>query len=391
MSNTSKSDNNVLNSIVGYQEAVTKKSEWAKNGTDLTELKGSVDETVATLHPKRLTLEVSEVIDETPSTKTIRLISTGAPLPPFQAGQYINLFVDIDGVSTARPYAISSARSESAYYDLTIKRVSDGFVSNHLLDNVSVGQQFQSTGPMGTFYYNPLFHGKDLVFLAGGSGVAPAITMLKDILSRGSSHRFHMIYGNSYIDDLIFIDELRRLAEQHSHFTLNEVLSRPPENYQGLTGHLTAGLLTSILGDIEGKLFYVCGPTPFNNFCVNQLKSLGVPNKRIRLEANGAPKNPESSANWPSEVNADKEVNVTVTGRGSFKAKAGEPLLNSLERNGYSVENACRSGECSLCRVKVISGNVYNPPEAHLRKSDKTFGWVHSCVAFPTEDIEILY
>ena len=397
MSNTSNTDkltntaNNVLNSIVGYQEAVSAKNEWEQHGTDLTELKGSVDGTVATLHPKRLTLEVSKIIEETPSTKTIRFISTGAPLPPFQAGQYINLFVNIESVSTARPYAISSASSERNYYDLTVKRVDEGFVSNYLLDNVSVGQQFLSTGPMGTFYYNPLFHGKDLVFLAGGSGVAPAITMLKDILSRGSTFNFHMVYGNSYVDDRIFIDELRGLADQYSQFTLTEVVSRPPSNYKGLTGHLTTDLLREVLGDIDGKVFYVCGPTPFNDFCIDQLKGLGVADKRIRLEANGAPKNPEKSADWPNSVDAEQEVWVTVSGRGKFKAKVGEPLLNSLERNGYSVENACRSGECSLCRVKVISGNVFNPPEAHLRKSDETFGWVHSCVAFPTEDIEILY
>ncbi len=388
--NNADSTYNVLNSIVGYQEAVADKAQWEKDGSDLIELKGSVDVTVATLHPKRLTLEVSKVIEETPSTKTIRFISTGAPLPPFQAGQYINLFVDIDGVSTARPYAISSACDEKNYYDLTIKRVTDGFVSNHLLDNVSQGQQFLSTGPMGTFYYNPLFHGEDLVFLAGGSGVAPAITMLKDILSRGSKYSFHMIYCNSYIDDLIFINELRSLAEQYPQFRLTEVVSRPPANFEGFKGHLSADLIRNTLGSIENKLFYVCGPTPFNDYCIGQLKSIGVPNKRIRLEANGAPKNPQQLSDWPTTIDAE-EVMVTVTGRGSFKAKIGEPLLNSLERNGYSVENACRSGECSLCRVKVISGNVFNPPEAHLRKSDKTFGWVHSCVAYPTEDIEILF
>ena len=84
-----------------------------------------------------------------------------------------------------------------------------------------------------------------------------------------------------------------------------------------------------------------------------------------------------------------QEVTVTIKGKGSFKARVDEPLLNSMERNGYTTENACRSGECSLCRVKVVKGSVFNPPEAHLRKTDEQYGWTHSCVAFPTEDIEI--
>ncbi len=90
------------------------------------------------------------------------------------------------------------------------------------------------------------------------------------------------------------------------------------------------------------------------------------------------------------DISPAKEVNVTIKGKGSFKARVDEPLLNSMERNGYSAENACRSGECSLCRVKVVKGNVFNPSEARLRGTDAQYGWCHSCVAFPTEDIEIL-
>ena len=382
---------NVLNAVTGYEEAVKVKKTLEETGSDLTELKGRVGQTIARLHPKRLQLKVAEIIEDTPSTKTFRLVATEGTLPPFQAGQYINLFCEIDGVYTARPYAISSSPLERDYYDLTVKRVKDGFVTHYLLDQVEEGQTFSATSPMGTFYHNPVFHGDDLVFLAGGSGVAPAISMLRNILEKNQNRKFHMIYGNSFVDDVIFQTQLRELAKDFSQFTLTEVISRPPEGYEGLTGRLTADLLTSILGGVEGKTFYVCGPTPFNDSCIEQLKTLGVSDKRIRLEANGAPKDPDSLPDWPAPVSMEDEVTVTVQGKGSFKAKVGEPLLNSLERNGYFVENACRSGECSLCRVKVLSGEVFNPPEAHLRASDKSFGWVHSCVAFPTEDIEIMY
>lgn len=81
---------------------------------------------------------------------------------------------------------------------------------------------------------------------------------------------------------------------------------------------------------------------------------------------------------------------MTVRGRGSFRTHAGEPLLNALERNGFQVENACRSGECSLCRIKILSGEVFNPPQSRLRSSDRAFGWTHACVAYPAGDIEIL-
>ena len=389
---TPQSENtlNVLKAVVGYQEAVIVKQQLEKTGSDFTDQKWATANTVAKLHPKRLTLEVSEIIEDTVSTKTLRLISTGGVLPPFQAGQYINLFVSIDGVETARPYAISSSSTERAYYDLTVKRVEGGFVTPYLLDQVAVGQQLLSTGPMGTFYHNPLFHGDDLVFLAGGSGIAPAISMLKQILDNKLAYQFHFIYASSYVDDVIFREQLTSLAREHSNFKLSEVISRPPESYTGITGHLSAALITELLGEVNNKTFYVCGPTPFNDYCQMQLSDLGVEPRFVRVEANGPPTKPQLLDHWPDGLDVEDEVTIKVKGKGSFKAKVGEPLLNSLERNGYQAENACRSGECSLCRVKLLSGDVFNPPEAHLRASDKQFGWIHSCVAFPTEDIEIL-
>jgi ferredoxin-NADP reductase len=391
MPNSKLTEANVLNTVVGYQEAVKVRNELAESGSDFTERKWETGNTIAKLHPKRLSLKVSEVIEETATTKTLRLVPTNAEkqLPPFQAGQYINLFVSIDGVETARPYAISSSPSQRAYYDLTVKRVEGGFVTPYLLDKVDTGQLFSSTGPMGTFYHNPLFHGKELVFLAGGSGIAPAMSMLQEVLDRDLPYRFHFIYASSYVDDVIFVEGLRELADKHANFKLTEVISRPPEGHEGLTGHLNSQLIKGLLGDVKSKMFYVCGPTPFNEYCQSQLWELSVEPRFIRIEANGPPKQPDQLREWPESVSMDDEVTITVSGKGSFKAKVGEPLLNSLERNGYSAENACRSGECSLCRVKLVSGEVFNPPEARLRKSDKQFGWIHSCVAFPTADIEI--
>ena len=384
-------EHNPLNAIAGYAEAFAAKLALEEGGSDFQEVRGEVGSTVVQLHPKRLALEVAEIIEETPSTRTLRLVAAdGQPLPPFQAGQYVNLFVEIDGVHTARPYAMSSSPLQRMHYDLTVKRAQGGFVSHYLLDGVSVGQRLTSSGPMGTFHHNPLFHGDDLVFLAGGSGAAPARSILLNILDRQLPQRLHMVYVNSHVDDVIFAEELRELAARHANFTLSEVISRPPAGYAGHSGRLTLETLRALLGEVGERMFYICGPTPFNDSCVALLGELGVARRRIRVEANGAPKTPHEQAGWPAGVAREHEVQVTVRGRGSFRSQVGEPLLNALERNGYFVENACRSGECSLCRVKLVAGNVFNPQEAHLRQSDSDFGWIYACVAFPTGDIEIL-
>lgn len=388
------SEKELLSRINGFAEALASKEKLANSGTDFLEQKGNVHRAVSKLHPKRLTLKVTEIFEDTPSTHTIRVEdSRGQELPPFQAGQYINVFVDINGVKTARPYAMASSPAQRHFYDLTVKKAEGGFVSHYLVDQVKIGQTLTSTGPMGTFYHNPVYHGSDLVFFAGGSGSVPARSMLLDILERELPFSFHMIYSNSYVDDVIYACELRELARLHDNFTLTEIITRPPEGYDGLGGRLNKARLIDLIDDDEEglarKMYYICGPTPFNENCVELLSSLGVPTRRMRVEANGAPKRPDLQKDWPGGLSSDAEVTVTVKGKGSFVAQCGEPLLNSLERNGFSTENACRSGECSLCRVRVLKGKTFNADEMHLRKSDEHFGWVYSCVAYPTEDIEI--
>ena len=390
MPDSNTQNDSVLKQVAGYQEALDHKAELEKNGTDYTEQKGKVSNTIAKLHPKRLQLKVIEIIEDTPSTKTLRVASCDdTKLPPFQAGQYINLFVNIDGTETARPYAVSSSSQVRDYYDLTIKRAAPGFVTHYLLDRVAVGDELSSTGPMGTFYHSPLFPADEIVFLAGGSGIAPARSMILDIAERNLDYKFHLIYLSSFEDDVIFDEELKQLDATHDFLQYHKVISRPSDSYEGLKGRLTEDRLRELIGDVERKMFYLCGPTPFNESCREQLLAMGAKPRHVRIEANGPPKNPENLEHWPQQLDPAQEVTVTIKGKGSFKARVDEPLLNSMERNGYTTENACRSGECSLCRVKVVKGSVFNPPEAHLRKTDEQYGWTHSCVAFPTEDIEI--
>ncbi|WP_394130123.1 FAD-binding oxidoreductase [Shewanella maritima] len=389
---------NILHAVEGYDQALAHQKQLYQTGTDFTEQKGAVANTVASLHPKRLHVRVSEVIEDTPTTKTLRLVGVSQTLPPFQAGQYINLFVNIDATATARPYAISSAPQTREYYDLTIKRVAGGFVSNYLLDSVTAGDEFETSGPMGTFYHNPLFHGTDLVFIAGGSGIAPARSMIinfanNQFVSANKQAKMHLVYTSSYEDDVIFEQELQQLAKEHDFLTITWVITRPTEQHTGKTGHLTAQMLEDIIGDdkpLTDKMFYVCGPTSFHDFCADQLRLLNVKARRVRIECNGPPKQPQNLPGWPANVKPTDVITVTIKDQGSFEARVDEPLLNSMERHGYSAENACRSGECSLCRVKVLTGTVFNPSEAKLRTTDEAYGWCHSCVAFPTSNIEIM-
>ncbi|UGT57027.1 FAD-binding oxidoreductase [Nocardia asteroides] len=340
---------------------------------------------IDTYHPARLTLVVNEIITETASTTTFRLTGAdGAALPPFLAGQYVNVFID----GTSRPYAISSSPNARDHYDLTVRRVAGGRISNLLIDTLVVGAELTTSGPMGTFHHNPLFHGEDLVFLAGGSGVAPAMSMIRELAERGGARTFHLIYGSRDAADVIFRAELDALAAAHPGVDVDHVIAEPDAEWTGATGFLTAETITGLTGNLDGRMVYVCGPQALYPYALSQLTALGHPRKRVRFEANGAPADPTAQPHWPAGIDADEEVTVTVGGR-SFRTPRRRPLLDALEDNGIRPESACRSGECSLCRVRVRKGEVHTAEEAKLRLSDQTFGYTHSCVAYPVTDVEL--
>ncbi|MBF6465939.1 2Fe-2S iron-sulfur cluster binding domain-containing protein [Nocardia beijingensis] len=341
--------------------------------------------TIDAYHPERLRLAVTDIIDETASTKTIRLEGFDKiQLPPFLAGQYVNVFID----GTSRPYAISSSPARLTHYDLTVRRVRGGRVSNLLLDTVRIGQVLTTTGPMGTFHHNPLFHGTDVVFLAGGSGVAPAMSMIREITELGLDRTFHLVYGSRDATDIIFGPELDEIAAAHPGIDVDHVIAEPGTGWTGATGLLTADTIARLAGELDGRMVYVCGPQALYPYALEQLTALGHPRKRIRFEANGAPTDPTVQSHWPTDIDPAAEVTVTA-GSVSFRTPRNRPLLDALEDNGIRPEAACRSGECSLCRVRILKGEVHTAEEAKLRLSDTQFGYTHSCVAYPISDVEL--
>ena len=376
--------------IEGYAKIEEEIAALKKYGFDYTLQRGQVSRVINLLHPKKLNLRISEIRQDTTTAKTFRLVSTAQYLPPFQAGQYINLFVEISNVRTSRPYTISSPPNQTAYYEITVRRVENGFVSAYLLDEVKVGDTFESTSPTGRFCYNPIFHGDDLVFVAGGSGITPFKSMIREVTDRRLDRRVCLIYGNRFADDIIFKQEMEDRAARHENLTVHTVISEPEKGYSGLTGFITAELIKELTGSLDDKMFYVCGPEAMYTFVLAELEKLGIPGRRIRVEVFGPPTDAKSQPGWPEDVSVNDSFSVKMKGKTTIKAKAGEPLMNSLERAGIVVAASCRSGECSLCRTKLVSGKVFQPRGVKLRKSDRTFGYIHPCMAYPLEDLEIL-
>ena len=374
----------------GYGEIIKDIEASRKSGETFTAEKFSPDQFINRLHPDRLSLQVADIITETSSTKTFRLVSKDRELPPFQAGQYISLFLEIDGIRTSRPYSISSPPHLREYYDITVRRVENGLVSNFLLDDLVIGNDLVSSGPAGHFYFNPLIHSKNMICLAGGSGITPFMSIIREIVECGLDRSITLFYGNKTTDDIIFHAELGRISARFDSINYIPVIEDPSDDYTGACGFMTAELIKEIVGDLTDKSFFICGPQGMYDFCLPELEGLGIARRKIKQEMYGAPVNIWQYPGWPREVDPDRLFSVRLKNGQQLKAKAGIPLLVSLEKSGMVVPSLCRSGECSMCRLKVLSGKVFQPAGVAVRKSDRQFGYVHSCAAYPLSDLEIL-
>jgi glycine betaine catabolism B len=380
----------IIKQLDGYEEILREIEISRKYGLDVEVDRGSGAEYIQRLHPSVMDLRVNQVISETVSTKTLRLVSPDGYLPPFQAGQYIALYLDIDGIRTGRPYSISSPPNQTGYYDITVRRMQDGLVSNYLMDRVKAGDMIQTSGPDGRFVYNPLIYDKTLVFVAGGSGITPFMSMIREFAGRGLDREVFLLYGNRSDEDVIFNYELKDLSTWFDNIHYIPVIQNPEGGYKGHTGFITKEIILNEIKDISHKTFMLCGPQALYDFCVPELTKIGVPLKKIRREIYGEPVNLYDSPGWPKSISLYDSFTLNIRGAGAFNALAGESLLSSLEKNGFVRPFVCRSGECSLCRLRVVSGMVYQPPGALVRASDRQFGYVHSCVAYPLSDLEIM-
>jgi ferredoxin-NADP reductase len=390
----------VMDDIKKYQKA-EKLKKWRDEVEPIPWYYDGLENLCDRIHPGKQKLLITDIENLSHDTNLVRFVSANPkkPLAPFRAGQYIGLNVEIGNVRTSRPYSLVSSPNQLAYYELGIRKKLDGFVSPYLIDNIKVGEVFEATEPLGTFYYNPIFHGKNLVFIAGGCGITPFISILRDISERVLDLNVWLIFGCLTEKDILFRDFLENLQSKRPNIKVKYILSEAESSWKGECGFITRDKIRSFIGTIENKFFYVVGNRPMYLFIDEELKELGIPRHRINYEAFGVPDDITQVIGWPKEVDNTKKIKVTIKLKNydkfshqTFEVLCSEPLLNSLERElglELQIDSGCRSGACALCRTKLNSGKIFVPPEVTIREVDRDFGFIHPCISYPITDIDL--
>jgi ferredoxin-NADP reductase len=354
------------------------------------------------LHPDNQHLMIAEIRDETKTTKTFKLVadpdSGTVPLACFRAGQYLSLKVAADGVRITRPYSISSAPFEAlgpgGFYEITVRKEQDGFLTTHMWDNWEVGTKARSSGPCGFFYHEPLRDASKIVGLAGGSGITPFRSMAREIAYGQLDAELLLIYGSSDEDDIVFYDEFKKLERKTpDKIRVVHVLSCAEVSLQGCEQGLITADIIKKYADVDNSSFFICGPQDMYEFVEQELATFDLPKRRIRREVRGEVKDITTSPGFPQEV-TDETFRLQVRIGGvttEVPARAVETVLVALERANLAPPSQCRSGECGFCRSLLVSGDVYINPEGDSRRgADRQFGYIHPCSSYPIADLEIV-
>ena len=214
-----------------------------------------------------------------------------APLPPFKPGQFLTFSLAVDGsempARVIRCYSLSDT-PDPAQYRITVKRALPppskpdapaGIASGWLHDHAQTGTLLDVRAPSGQFFFvaDP---DAPPVFIAGGIGITPILSMLKSAVADQPGRAAHLFYGVRNSQDHAFKADLRLLADAHSGLALHVLYADPaPHDVQGqdydLPGFINLDLLKQTLP--HGRhAFYICGPDPLMKAQIPALLFCGV-------------------------------------------------------------------------------------------------------------------
>jgi len=311
----------------------------------------------------------------------------------FRAGQFVVIRQMIDGKLIARPVTLSCgpAMTLEGKIQVTVKKVEqDAFLSAYIHENWKVGDTVETSGPQGTFFYEPLRDAKKVIAIAGGSGITPIYAMANAIADGDEDFDMTILYGSRTKADILFQEEFDAIMARTDKVRLVNVLSE--EKADGCEhGFITAKLIKKYAGDGVYSIF-AAGSKGMYQFLDGEAEKLGIERKYYRKELYDNICRPWEYSGYPMEAK-DKVFNLKIKmcdKEFEIPCNANENILVALERAGVAGPNRCRGGICGWCRSRLLSGDVFIPEDTDGRRAqDKLDGYIHPCASFAVSDLSI--
>ena len=224
---------------------------------------------------------------ETATARTLRF--TAPDLGPALAGQHIDIRLSApDGYTAQRSYSLSSAAGADPI-EVTVERFEDGEVSPYLVDDIEVGDEIEVRGPVGGWLvWQPEQGVQPVQLIAGGSGVAPLMSMLRTREASGSQVPFRLLYGVTDPDRAYYAEELAHMVDGGGVRVDIRYSRRVPDGSTATPRRIGRDDLVALtLPPAMDPSVFVCGPTGFVEAVSDALVALGHQEHRIRTERFG--------------------------------------------------------------------------------------------------------
>ena len=382
--------------LIGWFKLMKKRQEWIDAAAD-KELDTSDNAAALAkeIHPGLTKAVITDIKDETPSTKTFTMKAVEGKLPFFFAGQHMSVKFCIDGKWCTRPFSISSAPRETdeGFIQITLRKMPGGYVTGWVWDNWKVGTEVLFEGAFGEGYWSSIRDTKHVVGIAGGSGITAFRSIARDMAATKRPEKFTILYGSRSQDDIIFFDELNEIAAaSNGAVEVFNILSEPKEGWTGETGFISADIIKKLVPDWDKVSYFISGPQPMYDFLDGEFAKMGVKSRFIRKEEYGETADITKSPLYP-KGHENEKFKITVKyglDEKVIDALATDTVVVSLEKAGLAPDSHCRSGACGWCRSLLLEGEVWQRPQSDgVRASDKDYGYFHPCSAYPMSDLVI--
>ena len=230
---------------------------------------------------------ITTITKETPNVSTFTL-----RLPDWmrhRAGQHYDVRLTAeDGYSAQRSYSIGSEPERDGLIDLTIERLPDGEVSTYFHDVARVGDQVEVRGPIGGYFVWDASDATPLLLVGGGSGVVPLMSIIRERAATKSRTPARLLYSSRTYDDVIYRDELQRLAGSDGLEVHHTLTRAQPPGWRGYARRIDEPMLAEVTKPLgRDALAYVCGPTALVESVATALERIGLRPERIRTERFG--------------------------------------------------------------------------------------------------------
>ncbi len=240
--------------------------------------------------PGRLAWQLGRVVDivaETPRTKSLLLEVPG--WVGHKAGQHVDVRLTAeDGYQAQRSYSIASPPDER-HIILTVDRIDDGEVSPYLTEALQPGDQLELRGPIGGYFTWQVADGGPLLLIAGGSGIAPLMAMIRHRAAQRSTVPTRLLFSSRAFDEIIYHLELARLsAADRTLQVVHTLTRRQPPDWSGYRRRIDRAMLGEVAWPpAERPRAFVCGPTALVETVASALVELGHEARCVKTERFG--------------------------------------------------------------------------------------------------------